>query len=316
MSLKSSRWVRLAIALPLVLLAGDLLLDWAVLLWIDSTWFTELGYFQAWRIGWLAPWIVWLVVWVLLLPVIGIPIHLAWVGEKQGWRRGIVLLFSAGMAGLAATQWFTILTWLNQVPVGTTEPVFGHDIGFYLFSLPMWQFLQGWSLGLGVLIFGLVGVIYYRRSTLLAMLPAIPVLMAAQRHLLFLGGGLFLLLAWGHWLSRYSLLYSTRGSFAGANYTDIQFQLPANTFLVGVCIVSAIACGWLSMRKPNLVVVKTATGDSLQWDWRRLSPLLVLLAGYGLSSFLVGGVLPAAVQKLIVLPNELERDRPYIEKNY
>lgn len=317
MSLKSSRWVRAVIALPLLVLAIVLLLNWAISLWIDATWFNELGYVQVWALRLAAPGLVWLVGWLVLLPIVGSQIHLAWPGVGQWGRRGrlaIVLLLSALLAGLLASQWFTVLCWLKQVPVGTTEPVFNHDIGFYLFSLPLWQLLQRWSLGVGLLIFASVGLIYLRRSTALSQPPSFPLQRLIQRHLLALAGGLFLLLGWGHWLSRYTLLYSNRGSFTGANYTDIQVQLPANTFLVGVCIVSALACCWLALRRSgSLLKVQTPVGG--QWDWRIFTPLLLIGLGYGLSVFLIGRLYPAAVQKLVVLPNELERDRPYIERN-
>lgn len=303
--------------MPLVVLASTLLLDWGAALWVDRAWFSELGYVQIWLLGVIAPWILGGIGWLLLLPMVGIPIALAWPDEKQGWRRGIVFLISGGMAMLLANQWFTFLTWFQQVPVANREPVFGRDIGFYFFSLPMWQFLQSWGLSLVSLVLGIVAILYYYqyRSLLLDKQRLVTVVHRAQSHLIWLVGILFVLLAWGHWLSRYSLLFSARGSFTGANYTDIYFQLPANTFLVGVCLVSAIACFWLSTRKSQLVFVKAAQGYRVLWNWRQLSPLLVIFAGYGLSALLMAGIVPAVVQRVIVLPNELELDRPFIKRN-
>ena len=46
-------------------------------------------------------------------------------------------LFAALLiAGGIASDWETILLWRNQVAFGWPDPVFGRDIGFFLFDLP------------------------------------------------------------------------------------------------------------------------------------------------------------------------------------
>src|SRR5207237_56767 len=64
-----------------------------------------------------------------------------------------LLLIPAFFFGLAGgDEWDMLLRWVNQVPFGTTDPVFGRDIGFYFFTLPVLEFVRGWLLAAVVLI--------------------------------------------------------------------------------------------------------------------------------------------------------------------
>ena len=46
---------------------------------------------------------------------------------------GMALLFGLGAAG----GWLNVLRFIHQTPFGVTEPVFGRDIGYYVFTLPL-----------------------------------------------------------------------------------------------------------------------------------------------------------------------------------
>ena len=57
-------------------------------------------------------------------------IHLgSWSGLLAGW--------------LVSRNWTTLLLWRHRQPFGETDPVFGHDIGFYVFVLPAITTLLG-----------------------------------------------------------------------------------------------------------------------------------------------------------------------------
>ena len=59
-----------------------------------------------------------------------------------------VSLLAAVIAGWSASgQWQTFLLYVKQAPFGEKDVLFGHDIGFYVFSLPMWQALQNFVFG-------------------------------------------------------------------------------------------------------------------------------------------------------------------------
>ena len=44
----------------------------------------------------------------------------------------------------AAANWETVLLALNGAPFGETDPIFGRDFSFYIFTLPALRFLHGW----------------------------------------------------------------------------------------------------------------------------------------------------------------------------
>ncbi len=59
-----------------------------------------------------------------------------------------VSLLAAVLAGLSASsQWQTFLLFFKQVPFGQKDAIFGHDISFYVFSVPMWQTVQTFVFG-------------------------------------------------------------------------------------------------------------------------------------------------------------------------
>src|SRR6202040_4169018 len=73
----------------------------------------------------------------------------------------------AGVAGVLAilvaaaevSNWEVFLRFFYQVPYGESDPLYGKDIGFYLFSLPAYVVLKNWLLltpVLGVLVAGAV----------------------------------------------------------------------------------------------------------------------------------------------------------------
>ena len=65
---------------------------------------------------------------------------------------GPVVLGVAVVLGLmsgvkAATEWESVLLYLNSTPFGTVDPQLGKDLGFYIFSLPFVHFVQSWLMG-------------------------------------------------------------------------------------------------------------------------------------------------------------------------
>ena len=82
----------------------------------------------------------------------------------------------------------------------------------------------------------------------------------------------------------------------GASYTDIRVELPVLWLLIGLSIIAAFA-SWANFRVRGY----------------RLPAAAVLLVFGG--SFVLSGVVPALFQRLLVKPDELQREKPYIERN-
>jgi uncharacterized protein len=212
----------------------------------------------------------------------------------------IALFFSPIFGFILFRHWPKMLQYLHPTLFNSTEPLFGRDISFYVFSLPFWELLELWLMGLCLYGFVAVTLTYLLSGDSLSqgIFPGFSP--QQQRHLSGMGGLLMLVVALSYWLSRYELVYSTRGVSYGASYTDVTAQLPVYTLL---CFLAVAIAFYLLWRR---------------FFWKPKSPYRPLVF-YGLGIYLVmvaaaDVVLPTVVQYLIVQPNELEREQPYIER--
>jgi uncharacterized membrane protein (UPF0182 family) len=213
----------------------------------------------------------------------------------------IILVVVALVLGLlnglgAVTQWDNILRYLNQRPFGVLDPIFSQDVAFYVFTLPVYRFLRGWLME--VLIVTLLGTAAVYLGVQLVAWRKVKLLLALKSwlHLATLGALFLLVLAWGYKLSQFELLYSERGVAFGASYTDVHAQLLAYQLSFWTVILSALLLlGGVAVRRPWILAV-----GGVLW-------LAVTVA--------VGGAYPALMQQFDVQPNELIKERPYIEYN-
>ncbi len=200
-------------------------------------------------------------------------------------------------AGLRATaHWETILGYFNAVPFGTTDPLFGRDLSFFVFVLPFWRLVHGWAITLviGTIVLTLLVYVLQRSLVLTTRGPRLAV--GARTHLLVLGAVALALKAVGFWLDRFELVFSPRGIVFGASYTDIYASLPALGVLAVLAAVAAALC-LAQMARPGFRLV---AGGVI---------LLVLVWVVGL------GIYPAMLQRFSVTPNELVAERPFIAHN-
>jgi len=205
----------------------------------------------------------------------------------------VIAFFSGGRATAA---WDTVLEYLNATHFGRVDPLFGRDLAFYVFELPLWRLLHGWATALVAGTLVLTAAVYVLQRSLVLTARGPRLAGAARLHLLGLGALVLVLRAVGFWLDKYDLLYSRRGVVFGASYTDVNASLP----VLGWLVVLALACGGacvVQMFRPG---------------WRFLvAGLMVFVLFWGLGL----GVYPALLQRFRVTPNELAAERPYIEHN-
>jgi uncharacterized protein len=209
----------------------------------------------------------------------------------------IVLLMIAIIAGLRATAyWETVLGYLNGPAFGTKDPVFGLDLGFFVFFLPFWRLVHAWAMALvaGTAVLTLAVYVLQRSLVLTTRGPRLAG--GARMHLLLLGATLLALKAVGFWLDRYEIVYSPRGIVFGATYTDIHATLPMLGALAVLAALTAVACAAQTVR-PGLRLLAGAAA----------ALLVVWVVGLGMY--------PAFLQRLRVAPNELAAERPYLEAN-
>ena len=221
--------------------------------------------------------------------------------------KAIASLIGLVFGFIAAGHWATILRFLNPVNFNDVDPQFKQDIGFYIFRLPLWELIETWLMGLSFTALICCALHYLLSGNSLSE-GRFPGFSKVQlRHLSFLGAMVMIVLAMQHWLNRFELLYSSRGVVYGAGYTNIKVQLPIEICLTLISIASAL---WL--------FYKSFTGyQPLQNRKLRFKKILFLILPFSiyLLVFFLSSFLSATVQRLIVQPNELVKEEPYIERS-
>lgn len=207
----------------------------------------------------------------------------------------IVFSIFAGMYGFSQGESF--LLFFNGLPFRLNDPIFQRDISFYIFQLPLIRHCFGWLKAVLILSCFATAFLYLIRGAFSFIPPtsffAAP---AAKRHLLFLIAILFFFFAFGFWLDLSDLPFVKRGVVYGAGYTDATTQVWILYTLCGLSILAGLS--FLAL------LVKS--------DWRVPALVIVLFLLVA-----VGGrtLYPAIVQKLIVVPNEIVLEKPYLEHN-
>jgi len=306
------RYIVIAAAAVIMLVIG-----WTIVAGIaaEALWFDSLGYEQVyWKVFWTKT-----VLWI-----IGAAVALLWFGlnfraaakiepivvdrrlidlerllprggKPVSWLAGIATaLLALAYGSSASSMWREVLLFLNRTPFGETEPIFGKDVSFYAFTLPVLTEIRSTVLSMGIVAAVGVFLIGYIGSGggpyIKALLPKI------KRHLLFLIAFVMIVAAFGFWLGRYGLLFASSGVVFGPGYADVHARIPAMSVMIALCLIAAV------------LLIVSAAG-------RGLKPAAV---GGGL--FIVGavlalGVYPRLVEGIVVGPNELEKEAPYIENN-
>jgi len=215
----------------------------------------------------------------------------------HGIAVGLSLIFGFILSG----HWTTVVQYFNATPFATRDPVLGRNISFYIFALPLWELLRFWLVGLFSIGLLAVALIYLLSGNSLAQGRFHEFSQAQQRHLYGLSGCWCSAIAFSCWLSRYEILYSPEGVVYGASYTDVAARLPAYTALSLLGGALALFLVW------RAIFWSKATAKN---PWR-----LVFVLGVYLGSVAVALVLSLGVQRLVVQPNELTRERPYIQRS-
>ena len=218
------------------------------------------------------------------------------------WLLPVFSVVIALLVGLGVTsQWRAFLLWRNSsgVSFGTTDPLFHRDVGYYVFALPWLRFVQGWLFSSLVGVTLITALAHYLWGGIRPQAPGglgEKVTPQVKAHLSVLLGLILVVKAWGYYLGTFDLLTSLRGVVAGASYTDVNAQLPALRILIFISLACAVLF-FVNIRLRGWALPVIAVG------------LLALV------SVVAGAAYPAFVQSFRVNPQELQRERPYIERN-
>src|SRR6266404_6294165 len=204
---------------------------------------------------------------------------------------GLALLFGLGAAG----GWLGVLQFLHRTLFGVTDAVFGRDVGYYVFTVPVIAGAIGLVIAVTTLTLLATIMLYVLRRDIVVFRRQVTVEPSARLHLAMLIALLFALVALQVYLVRLpGLLYSTTGPLVGASFADLHATLTG----LRVTGLAALAGGALVL-----------WGAKSQ----RLARNTLLAVGLYLGVSLLGVALyPALVQKLVVAPNELVKETPQL----
>ena len=135
----------------------------------------------------------------------------------------VILLCVSGFLSLwagrvAVENWSRWLEFAHGVPFHAADPVFGNDIGFYVFRLPFIAAVYSFLLGTLLLTLLVVVAIHIADRAIESFAGLPDVRGGVRAQLLLLLASLALVQAFGTRLNAYDLLLSDNGIYVGAGY--------------------------------------------------------------------------------------------------
>lgn len=211
----------------------------------------------------------------------------------------VLSFIMAGTIGLSMVDSWPTLALFFYAPHTSVsvDPIFGKSLGFFLFTLPAWQLIDGWLLTLAIT----TSVAALLLLTLSSSARALDKRTTGYADSPWRGLSLsvaftLFILALITFVSRYQALLEHHTIFDGATYTDVHVTIPGLLLVCAALIAGAGIAAWNAFRRP--------TGQRL---------LLSVIPAVVCYSLL--GVVGWYVSNFIVKPNELVRERPFIAHN-
>ena len=309
---------------PLVITAGILVALGALFTYIsgyyvDWLWFKSVDFTSVWSTVLTTKLELFLLVGLVTSLVISLNIYLAYKrrplyvptsiemsglerlrGQIEPIRRWVFLAVIAALTYFAGTSgmvfWREWLLFKNATNFGIKDPQFGLDISFFAFRLPMWQAIIGWGISTLVLATLASAFIHYMYGGIRTTVQTDRTTVAARVQISILLGLIVLLKAVAYWFDRYALALKESKLINGLTYTDVNATLPAKAILSAIAVICALLFFANIVRRSWLL---PAAGTAL----------LVI------SSVLIAGIYPGAIQQFQVKPSESSKEAPYIQRN-
>ncbi|AHC14884.1 UPF0182 family protein [Salinispira pacifica] len=319
------------------ILLALLVFTWFMDFWGEKLWFDSLGYTDRFWTEFAAR-----VVTGAAFFLMGGLASLLFAHSVNGMRKSYRLLF-AGSAALisgfiGAGQWENALRFLRGGSGGISDPILGIDAGFYLFTLP---FLRGvYALLITLAVFFVLlgsmsanprGLSLLRNSLFASNTPNRDRTESPDKendpdkiesrdgsYTAIIAASVFLLLVLSYnlILTRFELLFDTQGVVSGPGWTSVNIRMP---MLLAAAGLGVVAAGLLSIpglrrqlsRKGAAILSRFSSRKLPGAFWAPASVFTALFALWGI----ILGLIPWLVQSLLVAPNEITYEQPYIEHN-
>jgi uncharacterized membrane protein (UPF0182 family) len=229
---------------------------------------------------------------------VNLPEMIRQLGDRIPWRVLIAvaaLVLAVFIAVGEASGWDTYLKAAYGGSFGVVDPAFGRDVGFYVFTLPLLEDLRDLLVLIIFLTAAVTAVVYWARGGLDFRETPPRIAPGAIAHLSLLLGLFFVQRAFGYWLDRYGLLFHTNGVVFGLRYVDEVLWRPGLWLLAGLSIGAAMLC-FANYRE-------------------RGARIPIFAAAMVFVPAIILNFIQPLVEKLLVKPDELHVERPYIARN-
>ncbi len=308
----------LLVALGVVILGGSA----AVAYYVDALWFESLGYssvfftrlsLQAATFAAFAL-VTFLVVYGVfralkpnpLGPLIGAtmlvnrrPVALPVEPLLKFIGLGLSVAIAAVTGASMMAQWMTLaLFWDAPRSAALLDPIFGRSLDFYLFTLPALQLVSGWLLTLSLIacLIAAVFVVITGGARILTEWRSSAAQVRLWRGLSLSLAAFFSVLAVRAYLGRFDHLFQEGTVFAGVTYTDAHVTLGGTLLVCAALLAGAVIAAAAAVYAPRP-------------RWLLAVPVPVIVC------YLAVAAVRWYVGDFIVAPNQLVRERPYIEHN-
>ena len=208
---------------------------------------------------------------------------------------GVALFFGFTNGARLATEWRTLLQFLNASSFHQVDPQFGLDISFFVFVLPAIKVLVSFLMSVTGIGLAAALVVNYLYGTI-RLAPRPHASKHAHLQTGLMAATLSVFIGINYWLGRYELLTQDFGSTHGALYSDINAKLPAHSILAVISFLVAV-----------LFVVAAFRGT---WRLPVTGVAVTVVA-----ALILGGAYPALIEQFRVRPNQRTLESPYIQRN-
>lgn len=245
---------------------------------------------------------------------------------QKNFHRFFAILIALPLSFYSASSlWMKLLEFMGKTPFGQSDPIFGKDIAFYVFDLPLFRqlliiFAMNVALLFAMTFFASLFTFIkdyqtadehkgrdkfemeenrfaklLSQSTKNMLSHVLPMFGGAfKRNFLMLFAMVFLALAGWVYISRFDFLYGSHTLGYGAYFTDVNIKIPVLTVIALLLVVGAV------VMVMNLFVKVRLTG------------LLAAVIALGYFGMIATGY---TYQNYVVEPNEYSKEKTYIEYN-
>jgi len=297
-----------------LILALTAVFFWFMSFWGEKLWYDALGFGQRFwiEIGTKAG----LILTGVLLSGFLVYLFTTAIDKRNAFFRYLGLAIALLFGGIwGHSNWEIILTFFNSVDSGITEPILQRDASFYMFILPFYKEMITFVLVVLIISIAAMLLSLYSQDSQQGEVTLEEMNyqgVKIGRNLVVAGSIFFIVLGLQKFVARYDLLFSDWGAVSGPGWSDVHVRLPGYTLSAILTLLTGLVFLLPLFRRRLINYLKRFRMQ----HYNLVPSLFGSLFGIILVVWLLFIVIiPGAFQGLVVEPNEISKEEPYIKNN-